>query len=178
MRSTGRATTSRSTAARSAAPAASSTSDTLFYQGTVLVDMNPADMLAALNVPRGEARQARARLGRAARRDLEGAAGRRAPCHRRRSRARCSRASPSAWASSRCAGADHDVEEESLARSYHDEEIGTDAFVAEIDDPGALRRRALRPATPARAARSPPMSASRDRGTTICARCSSPATSS
>ena len=37
--------------------------DTLFYQGTVLVDVDPGAHGRGLNVPRGEARQARARLG-------------------------------------------------------------------------------------------------------------------
>ena len=38
--------------------------NTLFYQGTVLVDMNPADMIAALNVP--EAKLAKRQLDSAA----------------------------------------------------------------------------------------------------------------
>ena len=126
--------------------------------------MNPADMVAALNVP--EAKLAKRALDSAAqrvvtlkellgtrarhRRDPGGAARglRRAPRASRRCRARSPR------------------EEEALAAQYHDEEIGTDAFVAEIDDPGATRRRALGQPHRRRAARSPPTSASRGRSAT------------
>jgi len=109
--------------------------DTLFYQGTVLVDMNPADMVAALNVP--EAKLAKRALDSAAQRvvtlkELLGTA-----------------PGMDAIKSALLAGfaerlgitpvpGQITVEEESLAAKYHDEEIGTDAFVAEIDDPGAL----------------------------------------
>ena len=108
--------------------------DTLFYQGTVLVDMNPADMVAALNVP--EAKLAKRALDSAAQRvvtlkELLGTA-----------------PGIDAIKSALLAGfaerlgitpvpGQITVEEESLAAKYHDEEIGTDAFVAEIDDPGA-----------------------------------------
>jgi lipoate-protein ligase A len=46
--------------------------DTLFYQGTVLVDLNAADMVAALNVAKAKLEK-RARLRRPARGDAEGA---------------------------------------------------------------------------------------------------------
>jgi lipoate-protein ligase A len=110
--------------------------DTLFYQGTVLVDMNPADMVAALNVP--EAKLAKRALDSAAQRvvTLKELLGR-AP-------------EIDAIKSALLAGfaerlgitpvpGQITVEEESLATKYHDEEIGTDEFVAEIDDPGALK---------------------------------------
>jgi len=108
--------------------------DTLFYQGTVLVDMNPADMTAALNVP--QAKLARRSLDSAAQRvvtlkELLGAA-----------------PSLESIRESLLAGFAERLgitlvpgkitaSEESLAAQYHDEEIGTEAFVAEIDDPGA-----------------------------------------
>jgi lipoate-protein ligase A len=108
--------------------------DTLFYQGTVLVDMNPADMIAALKVP--EAKLAQRALDSAAQRvvtlkELLGVA-----------------PSIAAIQDALLAGFAErlDIElvrgqitaaEEALAAKYHDEEIGTDAFVAEIDDPGA-----------------------------------------
>ena len=108
--------------------------DTLFYQGTVLVDMNPADMVAALNVP--EAKLAKRALDSAAQRvvTLKELLGTAPPMD--------------AIKSALLAGfaerlkidpvpGQITVEEESLATKYHDEEIGTDAFVAEIDDPGA-----------------------------------------
>jgi lipoate---protein ligase len=108
--------------------------DTLFYQGTVLVDMNPERMVAALNVP--EAKLAKRALDSAAQRvvtlkELLGVA-----------------PSVEAVEDALLAGfaerleivpvrGDIDTEEEALAARYHDEEIGTDAFVAEIDVPEA-----------------------------------------
>lgn len=107
--------------------------ETLFYQGTVLVDLNPADMTAALNVP--QAKLAKRALESAAQRivtlkELLGAA-----------------PSISAVQDALLAGFAERLgiepvrgaitgEEETLAARLHDEEIGTDAFVAEIDDPG------------------------------------------
>lgn len=105
---------------------------TLFYQGTLLVDMNPADMIAALNVP--EAKLAKRQLDSAAQRVvtlkellgevpdmdtikaalLDGFAER--------------LGLEVAWG-------DISAEEEKLAQQLFDEEIGTDEFVAEIDDP-------------------------------------------
>lgn len=107
--------------------------DTLFYQGTVLVDMNAADMVAALNVP--EAKLAKRALDSAAQRvvtlkELIGAA-------------------PPVGAIQEAlleGFAEHlgitplrgeiTADEEALAARCHDQEIGTDAFVSEIDDPG------------------------------------------
>ncbi|MCC7483880.1 MAG: lipoate--protein ligase family protein [Burkholderiales bacterium] len=105
-----------------------------FYQGTVLIDTDPEHMAAALNVPR--AKLARRALDSAAERvvtlrELLGVA-------------------PAAdeVAAVLLAGFAERLgieprrgvigaAEEALARRLHDEEIGTDAFVAEIDDPGA-----------------------------------------
>lgn len=108
--------------------------DTLFYQGTVLVDMNPADMLAALNVP--EAKLAKRALDSAAQRvvTLKELLGQ-APSIEEIKQALVAGfaerlgIAPTAGAIT--------AEEEALAAKYYEEEIGTDAFVAEIDDPGA-----------------------------------------
>jgi lipoate-protein ligase A len=106
--------------------------DTLFYQGTVLVDLNPAHMVAALNVP--EAKLAKRALDSAAQRvvtlrELLGAA-----------------PSIEAIQGALLAGFAQRLgiapvrgaitgEEEALAARHYAEETGTDAFVAEIDDP-------------------------------------------
>jgi lipoate-protein ligase A len=108
--------------------------DTLFYQGTVLVDMNPADMIAALNIP--EAKLAKRALDSAAQRvvtlkELLGKAPSIAAIQEALVAGFAERLgiAPSAGAIT--------AEEEALAAKFYDEEIGTDAFVAEIDDPGA-----------------------------------------
>ncbi len=108
--------------------------DTLFYQGTVLIDMNPADMVAALNVP--QAKLAKRALDSAAQRvvtlrELLGAAP---------SQAAVQEALLAGFAERLGIAPTRGVitaEEESLAARLHDEETGTDAFVMEIDDPGA-----------------------------------------
>jgi len=107
--------------------------DTLFFQGTVLVDMNAADMLAALNVP--QAKLARRALDSAAQRvvtlkELIGAA---PPLQSVREALLAGFAEHL-----RIAAVPGEITafEESLAARHYDEEIGTDAFVAEIDDPG------------------------------------------
>jgi lipoate-protein ligase A len=108
--------------------------DTLFFQGTVLIDMNPADMLAALNVP--QAKLARRALDSAAQRivtlkELLGTA----PA------LEAVQAALLAGFSKRlgitAVPGEITAFEESLAARLHDEEIGTDAFVSAIDDPGA-----------------------------------------
>ena len=107
--------------------------DTIFYQGTVLVDMNPADMVAALNV--AQPKLAKRSLDSAAQRvvtlkELLGAApGIQAiqdallVGFTERLGIETVRGAPTA-------------DEEALAAELHDQEIGTDAFVAEIEDPG------------------------------------------
>ena len=108
--------------------------DTLFYQGTVLIDLNPERMVAALNVP--EAKLAKRALDSAAQRvvtlkELLGVA-----------------PSMEAVQDALLAGfaerlgvtpvrGEIGTDEEALAARYHDEEIGTEAFVTEIDVPGA-----------------------------------------
>ena len=106
--------------------------DTLFYQGTVLVDLDPDRMLAALNVP--EAKLARRGLDSAAQRivtlkELLGAA----PTIGRVQDALLEGFSAELGIAP--ARGEITAHEEALAARYHDEEIGTDAFVAEIDDP-------------------------------------------
>jgi lipoate-protein ligase A len=108
--------------------------DTLFYQGTVLVDLNPADMVAALNVP--EAKLAKRALDSAAQRvvtlrELLGTA----------PDVESIKAALLAGFAERLGvtpltGAITQAEE-ALAAKCYDDEIGTDAFVAEIDDPAA-----------------------------------------
>lgn len=106
--------------------------DTLFYQGTVLVDMDAQRMLAALNVP--EAKLARRSLDTAAQRvvtlkELLGVAPSLADIRRALIAGFTEKLGITA-----VDGAITN-EEEALARRYHDEEIGTDAFVESIDDP-------------------------------------------
>jgi lipoate-protein ligase A len=108
--------------------------DVVIYQGTVLIDLDPARMLAALNVPR--AKLERKGLDSAAQRvvtlrELLGAA---PPIERVQQAllegfaARLGVAP--AWGAITS-------QEEALAMRHFDEEIGTDAFVHEIDDPAA-----------------------------------------
>ena len=108
--------------------------DTLFYQGTVLVDMNAADMVAALNV--AQAKLEKRALDSAAQRvvTLKALLGE-APAIRTIQDALLAGFAerlgiqPERGAIS--------PEEEALATRHYDDEIGTEAFVHEIDDPGA-----------------------------------------
>lgn len=109
--------------------------DTLFYQGTVLVDLNPADMVAALNVP--EAKLAKRALDSAAQRvvtlkELLGAAPDIETIKDALLYGFAERLGITA------VKGDITAREETLAARLYEEEIGTDAFVAEIDDPGAV----------------------------------------
>ena len=107
--------------------------DTLFYQGTVLVDADPARIVGSLNVP--EAKLKKRALDSAGQRvvTLKELLGGHAPpvdaVHR-------------AVLDGLSRGLDLTLEpgapsadEEALAARIHEEEIGTDAFVFEIDDP-------------------------------------------
>jgi lipoate-protein ligase A len=109
--------------------------DTLFYQGTLLIDMNPADMVAALRVP--EAKLAKRDLDTAAQRvvTLRQLLGESLPDLP---------AIQEAMLGGFAEGLGIDPQwgeiaeaEETLAKRAYDEEIGTDDFVHEIDDPGA-----------------------------------------
>jgi lipoate-protein ligase A len=108
--------------------------DTMIYQGTVLVDMNPDIMVAALNVPQAKLQ----------RRQLDSAAGRVVTV-----RELLGDATPGLEEIQQALlqgfAEELDIEpvpgeitedEERLARQAYDDEIGTDEFVAEIDDPG------------------------------------------
>lgn len=109
--------------------------DVLIYQGTVLVDMNPQQMLRVLRVP--ESKLAKRSLDSAAQRVVT-------------LRELLGDASPdletikSALVRGFADGLGIEARpgeitdrEEALAQSYYDEEIGTDEFVAEIDNPAA-----------------------------------------
>ncbi|MBS0325717.1 MAG: lipoate--protein ligase family protein [Proteobacteria bacterium] len=107
--------------------------DTLFYQGTVLVDMDAQRMLAALNVP--EAKLARRNLDTAAQRvvTLKELLGTAPPLDEIRTALVAGFTAELGISATPGAITER---EEALARHYHDEEIGTDAFVASIDEPG------------------------------------------
>ena len=108
--------------------------DTLFYQGTVLVDLNPAEMTAALKVP--QAKLAKRSLDSAAQRvvtlkELLGAA----PSIEAIQQALLAGFAQRLGIAPEPGGIT--PQEEELAARYFQEEIGTDAFVGEIDDPPA-----------------------------------------
>lgn len=111
--------------------------DTLFYQGTLLIDTDPARMAAALNVP--QAKLAKRRLGSAEDRvvtlrellgdampDMEAVAGALVEGFRENL---AIDAEPG----------DITGVEEATAERLYGEEIGTDEFVWEIDDPRTTR---------------------------------------
>ena len=107
--------------------------DTLIYQGTVLVDMDPAAMVAALRVPR--AKLEKRQLDSAAQRvvtlrELLGPKTPGLPAIQQALLEAFAERFDVEW-SDESLGA----EEESLAWRRHAEEIGTEAFVGEIDDP-------------------------------------------
>ncbi len=105
---------------------------TLFYQGTLLIDMNPQDMLAALNVP--EAKLAKRNLDSAAQRvvTLKELLGEVLPMDDIKAALLEGFAEKLGIAPQ---WGDITADEEGLAQTLFDEEIGTDEFVAEIDDP-------------------------------------------
>jgi lipoate-protein ligase A len=104
----------------------------LIYQGTVLVDMDAARMVACLNVP----------TAKLAKRDLDRAERRVVTLKELLGRAPSLEAVNNAVLAGLGAGLGFQAragrpsaEEEDLARQRYIEEIGTDAFVHEIDDP-------------------------------------------
>jgi lipoate-protein ligase A len=108
--------------------------DVLFYQGTVLIDLDASRMLAALKVP--EDKLARRGLDSAAQRvtTLKALLGEAPPI------AAVQQALLAGFAARlRIDPVPGEITEgeECMAGRYHDEEIGTDAFVAEIDQPEA-----------------------------------------
>jgi lipoate-protein ligase A len=107
--------------------------ETLIYQGTVLVDMDPAAMVAALRVPR--AKLEKRQLDSAAQRvvtlrELLGPQTPGLPAIQQALLEAFAERFDVEW-NAEGLGA----EEEALAWRHHREEIGTDGFVAEIDDP-------------------------------------------
>ena len=112
--------------------------DILIYQGTVLVDMNPAQMVRALNIP--AAKIAKHDLDTAEQRvvtlkellgdDLPDMETLKAALVRGFEKHLDIEATPGEITAA----------EESLAREFFDEEIGTEDFVREIDNPGGSDR--------------------------------------
>jgi lipoate---protein ligase len=112
--------------------------DILIYQGTVLIDLNTQQMVSALNIP--EAKLAKRRLDSAAERviTLKELLGNQTPDIE---------AVKDALVEGFAEGFDVAAgpgeitpTEEALAQKYFEEEIGTDEFVAEIDNPGSQAR--------------------------------------
>jgi len=107
--------------------------ETLIYQGTVLVDMDPAAMVAALRVPRAklEKRQLDSAVQRVVTlRELLGPRTPGLPAIQQALLEAFAERFEVEWVAE-----DLGAEEEALAWQRHREEIGTDEFVAEIDDP-------------------------------------------
>jgi lipoate-protein ligase A len=109
--------------------------DTLFYQGTLLIESNMDDMVAALKVP--EAKLKKRKLDSARQRvvtlrellgaDLPPLATIKTAMTRGFAEGLGIEPQPGSITE----------QEEAMARHQHDEEIGTEAFVAEIDEPAA-----------------------------------------
>ena len=108
--------------------------DILIYQGTVLVDMNPAQMVKALNIP----------AAKVAKHDLDTAEQRVVTLKELLGDAMPDMtAIKAALVDGFCevlgieaAAGEITAAEERLAQQYFDEEIGSDEFVSEIDNPG------------------------------------------
>lgn len=107
--------------------------DILIYQGTVLVDMNPQQMVRVLNIP--ESKLAKRNLGSAAERviTLKELLGDDLP-NLETIRSALLQGFEEGLGITTAAG-DITAAEEQLARQFYDDEIGTDDFVAEIDNP-------------------------------------------
>ncbi|MGI9363731.1 MAG: lipoate--protein ligase family protein [Rhizobiaceae bacterium] len=106
--------------------------DTLFYQGTVLVDMDAATMVAALNVPKAKLEK----------KNLDSAAQRIVTLKELLEQAPAIKEIQDALLDGfaerlgiKPERGDITQEEEELTKAIYDDEIGTDEFVAEIDDP-------------------------------------------
>lgn len=109
--------------------------DVLIYQGTVLVDMNPQQMVSALNIP--ESKVARRKLDSAAERvtTLKKLLGDKLPDLESIKKALVEGFTEGLGISAE--PGEITAGEEELAKKYLDEEIGTNEFVAEIDDPAS-----------------------------------------
>jgi lipoate-protein ligase A len=111
--------------------------DTLFYQGTVLVDMNPAVMVSALRVPR--AKLEKRELDSAEQRvvTLRELLGEETP-----GLPQIQQALSAAFSDRfglEMQQAEISLEEMRRARELYEEEIGTEEFVAEVDEPPIAR---------------------------------------
>jgi lipoate-protein ligase A len=108
--------------------------DFLIYQGTVLVDMNPAQMVRALNIP--AAKVAKHDLDSAEQRvvTLKELLGDDLPDDTTLKAALIKGFTEGLGITAK--PGDITADEESLAKQYLDEEIGTDDFLREIDNPG------------------------------------------
>ena len=148
----------------SAAPAASSTATRCSTRARCWSTWIRRGCSPPCNVPQAKLARRGARFGGAARGDAARSCSARAPADRATCRRRCSRDSPSGSASRPAPGRIDAAERKRSPRGCHDEEIGTDAFVAEIDDPARRATTFARQRTRAPAAPSPPMCASRGRG--------------
>ncbi len=112
--------------------------DVLIYQGTVLVDMNAAQMVRALNIP--EAKIARHELDSAEQRvvTLKELLGEELPDMETIKAALIGGFQEGLGLSAE--PGEITALEEALAQQYFDEEIGSDDFVSEIDNPGGKDR--------------------------------------
>ena len=108
--------------------------DVLIYQGTVLVDMNAQQMISALKVP--QAKLAKRELDSAAQRvvTLKELLGQDLPTMEAIKNALIEGFEEGLGISAKAG--EITANEESLAKRHFVEEIGTDEFVAEIDNPG------------------------------------------
>ncbi len=109
--------------------------DTLFYQGTLLIDMNPAEMVAAINIPAAKLAKRNLESGTQRVVTLKELLGGRVPDMEAVKAAMLDGfaeglAITPEWGEISAA-------EEALAQRFFSEEIGTEAFVREIDNPGA-----------------------------------------
>ncbi len=109
--------------------------DTLFYQGTLLIDMDPSHMVAALKVPAGKLKKRGLNSAEQRVTTLKALLGEDLPTLPTIQNALLAGFAVGlgiepAWGAITAA-------EESRARDAFDEEIGTDEFVHEINDPGA-----------------------------------------
>ncbi|MCF6274239.1 MAG: lipoate--protein ligase family protein [Robiginitomaculum sp.] len=110
--------------------------NTLMFQGTVLIDLDPAAMMAVLNVPAHKLKK----------HELQSAA-QRVTClkilmGRVPSKDEVQKALLSGFAEHlnfEFAFSEPDTKVEEMAKEIYDEEIGTDEFVAEINEPGRIK---------------------------------------
>lgn len=109
--------------------------DTLFYQGTLLIDMDPAAMVRALNVPRVKLEKRNLDSAEARVVTLRALLGDEMPDLPSIQEALLAGLSDGLGIEIERAAVG--VDEESHAQEIHDSEIGTDEFVYEIDNPAA-----------------------------------------